>query len=151
MSSPRLDQQLCFAIYTAGHAFGRVYKPLLDELGLTYSQYLVMMALWGEDGQTVRGIGQKLFLESSTLTPLLKRLETQGLLSRTRDKQDERQVRVHLTADGRKLGHKARDVPACMLKASGVTLETLSRLKKEVEGIRDNLLAAAEADTPRDA
>ena len=92
-----VDDHLCFAIYSAGHAFNRIYKPLLGELGLTYPQYLVMVALWAKDDQTVGSLGEKLLLESSTLTPLLKRLEGIGYLTRTRDPADERQVRVRLT------------------------------------------------------
>ena len=93
----RLGEFLCFAVYSASHAFNRVYKPLLDELGLTYPQYLVMVLLWEQDDQTVGSLGEKLFLESSTLTPLLKRLEALGYVKRTRDPVDERQVRVRLT------------------------------------------------------
>ncbi|MCW5689006.1 MAG: MarR family transcriptional regulator, partial [Pseudolabrys sp.] len=101
---------LCFAIYSAGHAFNRVYKPLLDKLGLTYPQYLVMVALWAENDQTVGQIGDTLFLESSTLTPLLKRLEGLGLLTRRRDPEDERQVRLCLTDKGDALRKQSRDV-----------------------------------------
>jgi DNA-binding MarR family transcriptional regulator len=131
---------LCFAIYSAGHAFNRVYKPLLDALGLTYPQYLVMVALWTEDDQTVGTLGDKLFLESSTLTPLLKRLEALGLVGRSRDPADERQVRVRLTETGAGLSQKARDVPQCLLAASGMSLETLRRLQGQISTLRDNLL-----------
>src|SRR5258707_12339396 len=93
----RLGEFLCFAVYSANHAFNRVYKPLLDELGLTYPQYLVMVLLWERDDQTVGSLGEKLFLESSTLTPLLKRLEASGYIRRTRDPDDERQERACLT------------------------------------------------------
>src|SRR5438874_8124185 len=92
----RFSDFLCFAVYSASHAFNRVYKPLLDELGLTYPQYLVMVLLWEQDDQTVGSLGEKLFLESSTLTPLLKRLEALGQVKRNRDQVDERQVRVRL-------------------------------------------------------
>src|SRR5258706_16439520 len=104
----RLGEFLCFAVYSASHAFNRVYKPLLDELGLTYPQYLVMVLLWEQDDQTVGSLGEKLFLESSTLTPLLKRLEALGYVKRTRDPVDERQVRVRLTERGRALRERAR-------------------------------------------
>src|SRR5689334_24753737 len=97
----KLNDLLCFAVYAAGHGFNRVYKPLLDPLGLTYPQYLVMKALWEQDSQTVGALGEKLSLESNTLTPLLKRLEAQGRVRRVRDPRDERQVRVQLTAAGR--------------------------------------------------
>src|ERR1700749_1050842 len=96
----RLDNQICFAIYSATHAFNRVYKPLLDRLGLTYPQYLVMLVLWERDGVPVRDIGERLSLDSGTLTPLLKRLEQAGLVKRTRSSEDERQVLIALTAHG---------------------------------------------------
>src|SRR5204863_1371496 len=105
-----VDDHLCFAIYSAGHAFNRIYKPLLAALDLTYPQYLVMVALWSRDDQTVGGLGEKLLLESSTLTPLLKRLEVSGHLTRSRDPADERQVRVRLTDRGSALREQARDI-----------------------------------------
>mgnify|MGYP002624850559 FL=1 len=98
-----LDEQFCFAIYSAGHALNKAYKPLLDRLGVTYPQYLVLLTLWEEDGQTVGSLGGRLMLESSTLTPLLKRLEGAGIIRRARNPEDERQVTVHLTAKGRRL------------------------------------------------
>src|SRR6202790_2737687 len=110
-----LGNQLCFAIYSTAHAFNRVYKPLLDKLGLTYPQYLLMVALWEQDDQTVGALGQKMFLESSTLTPLIKRLESLGLLARTRDPLDERQVRVRLAARGKALREGALEIPPCIL------------------------------------
>jgi MarR family transcriptional regulator, organic hydroperoxide resistance regulator len=137
-----LDDFLCFAIYSAGHAFNRVYKPLLDALNLTYPQYLTMVALWAEDGQTVGALGEKLFLESSTLTPLLKRLETMGYITRSRDPADERQVRLCLTKAGTALRAKARGVPACILKATGLSESALRRLQAEIAGVRDSLLKA---------
>src|SRR6476660_7585041 len=96
-----LGQQLCFAVYSVAHAFNRTYKPLLDRFGLTYPQYLVLLALWQKDSMTVKGIGEELRLDSGTLSPLLKRLETSGFVSRTRDKSDERQVIIALTPKGR--------------------------------------------------
>ena len=96
----RLDNQICFAVYSAAHAFNRVYKPLLDRLGLTYPQYLVMLVLWERDGVPVKEIGERLFLDSGTLTPLLKRLEQAGLIKRTRSTEDERQVLIGLTVAG---------------------------------------------------
>jgi len=127
---------LCFAIYATGHAFTRVYKPLLDALGLTYPQYLVMVSLWAEDGLTVGQIGERLILETSTLTPLLKRMETAGLLRRTRDSADERVVRITLTPQGRALQAQADAVPECILDATGMKLEDLLRLKSEIVALR---------------
>lgn len=140
-----LDQALCFAIYSAGLAFNRVYKPILDPLGLTYPQYLVMIALWEAEGQTVSELGQHLFLESNTLTPLLKRLEAAGLVSRARDKADERQVRVSLTEKGKGLLKDASCVPEQVLAATGLTVEQLTRLRGSISTLRDNLRAASEA------
>jgi DNA-binding MarR family transcriptional regulator len=134
---------LCFAIYSAGHAFNRVYKPLLDALELTYPQYLVMVALWANDDQTVGKLGEKLFLESSTLTPLLKRLEKIGYVDRSRDPADERQVRVRLTDLGRALKARAKDFPSCILDATGLSIEALVRLQGEIASIRDHMLKAA--------
>lgn len=128
---PSLDDFLCFAIYATSHAFTRVYKPLLDPLGLTYPQYLVMVALWERDDQTVGSIGDKLSLESSTLTPLLKRLETANYLRRSRDPDDERQVRVQLSDAGRALRERANAIPNCILAASGMSLGQLQRLQSE--------------------
>jgi DNA-binding MarR family transcriptional regulator len=135
-----VDEMLCFTFYSTTHAFNRVYKPLLQALGLTYPQYLVMRALWVRDDQTVGALGDKLLLESSTLTPLLKRLEGQGFVSRKRDPTDERQVRVRLTALGDDLRQQARDVPACVLEATGLTLEGLGRLRDEAATMRKHLL-----------
>src|SRR6187200_10539 len=106
-----LDNQLCFALYSASLAMTKLYKPLLDELGLTYPQYLAMLALWEQDGLMVSEIGDRLSLDSGTLTPLLKRLEAAGLVSRIRDVQDERRVHITLTAAGRKLKARAQKIP----------------------------------------
>lgn len=140
---PALEQLLCFSLYSANHAFNRVYKPLLDAVGLTYPQYLVMTALWAEDDRTVGQLGQQLLLESSTLTPLLKRLEALGHLTRTRDPRDERQVRLRLTPQGRALQARAAAIPACILEASGLDLATLDRLRGEIGQLRERLLQAA--------
>lgn len=142
---PLLDQSLCFAVYSAGLAFNRLYKPILDPLGLTYPQYLVMMALWEKDGQGVGELGDLLFLESNTLTPLIKRLEAAGLVKRARDTEDERQVRVSLTANGRDLLKQASCVPMQVLEASGMSIEQVVRLRNSVAGLRDNLRAAVDA------
>jgi len=135
----QLEKFLCFSIYSAGHAFNRVYKPLLDNLGLTYPQYLVMVTLWQEDNQSVRSIGSKLYLESSTLTPLLKRLEANGLVSRKRDPEDERSVRVSLTDAGKDLRNKAEEVPPCILDATGLDIETAKRLNRDLQTMRDQM------------
>lgn len=137
-----LGQQLCFAIYSAAHAFNRAYKPLLEELNLTYPQYLVMLVLWEEDDQTVGRIGNRLLLDSSTLTPLLKRLEAAGYVRRERDRADERQVRIRLTAAGRALKDEARGIPLAIAGAAGRTAAELQRLKTDVLALRDRLNAA---------
>jgi MarR family transcriptional regulator, organic hydroperoxide resistance regulator len=138
----RLDNQICFAIYSAAHAFNRVYKPLLDRLGLTYPQYLVMLSLWERDGVPVKDIGERLFLDSGTLTPLLKRLEAAGLVKRTRSTEDERQVLIALTSQGQALKEKARNVPQSILQASDCSVAELVALKSEIVSLRDRLNAA---------
>src|SRR5689334_22364791 len=110
----RLDRQLCFALYAASRAVTRAYAPLLAPLGLTYPQYITLLALWEEDGVSVKGLGARLGLDSATLTPLLKRLEQQRVVERRRDEEDERVVRVHLTTRGRELRVKAKTVPAAL-------------------------------------
>ncbi|ALA17853.1 MULTISPECIES: MarR family winged helix-turn-helix transcriptional regulator [Chelatococcus] len=132
-----LDDQLCYAIYSAGIAIQRVYKPLLDALGLTYPQYLVLNVLWREDGQTVGGIAEKLALESSTLTPLLKRLEAAGLVRRTRNPDNERQVVVALTDEGRALRSRAGCLGDALLSASGQSPADLGELNQDVRALRD--------------
>jgi DNA-binding MarR family transcriptional regulator len=139
----RVGDFLCFAVYAASHAFTRVYKPLLDALGVTYPQYLVMVRLWEQDDQTVGSLGDKLFLESSTLTPLLKRLEALGLVKRSRDPADERQVRIRLTPAGDRLRAQAAHVPNCIAEASGLTSEEARRLLAKVTALRSALEAAA--------
>ena len=137
-----LGNQLCFAVYSTGHAFNRVYKPLLDRLALTYPQYLVMLALWERDGVPVKELGQRLFLDSGTLTPLLKRLEAANLIRRTRSSEDERQVLIALTPQGRDLREKAKTVPQAILAASGCSIAELSSLRKSLVALRDQLNAA---------
>ena len=139
-----LGNQVCFAIYSAAHAFNRVYKPLLDRLGLTYPQYLVMLALWERDGVPVKDIGERLFLDSGTLTPLLKRLEAAQLIRRTRSTVDERQVLIALTSPGHALKEKARTVPQSILAASAYSIAELTALKDDLVGLRDRLNAVAE-------
>ena len=137
-ANPRLADFLCFAIYSTNLAYGRAYKPILDDLGLTYTQYIAIVALWEQDNQTVSSLGEKLFLESNTLTPILKKLETMGYLRRQRDRADERQVLVRLTDAGRGLREKlgARS----LVKASGLSPEEFPKLQKAVVALRDNLI-----------
>jgi len=137
-----LGNQLCFAIYSTAHAFNRVYKPLLKRLGLTYPQYLVMLVLWEGDDLPVKDIGERLFLDSGTLTPLLKRLEGAELINRTRGTEDERQVLIALTPRGQALREKARAVPQAILAASACSLTELSVMKNELVALRDRLNAA---------
>jgi len=138
----RLDNQICFAVYSAAHAFNRVYKPLLDRLGLTYPQYLAMLVLWEQDGLAVKGIGERLYLDSGTLTPLLKRLEQAGLIKRTRSTEDERQVLIGLTSQGQALKEKARELPPSILAASQCSVSELSAVRDEIVALRDRLNAA---------
>lgn len=136
-----LDNQLCFALYSASLAMTKMYKPLLDTLGLTYPQYLVMLVLWEGDGLMVSELGQRLSLDSGTLTPLLKRLEAAGLVSRLRDVADERRVHIHLTAAGRKLKASAAKVPGCVLAASQCSVPELRQLVRQVRRLRERLAA----------
>lgn len=137
----RLDNQICFAVYSTAHAFNRVYKPLLDRLGLTYPQYLVMLALWERDDVAVKDLGERLFLDSGTLTPLLKRLETAELIKRTRGTADERVVLIALTPQGRALREKAKAVPQSILAASACSVGELMAMKDEIVALRDRLNA----------
>jgi DNA-binding MarR family transcriptional regulator len=134
-----LDNQACFALHSTSLMMTKVYKPLLQALGLTYPQYLAMMVLWEKDGLTVGEISTRLLTDPGSLTPLLKRLEGEGLLSRTRSREDERVVIVELTAQGRALKDKARTVPQCILGASGFTLERLQNLQAELQALRGHL------------
>ncbi|MFC5067382.1 MarR family winged helix-turn-helix transcriptional regulator [Flaviflagellibacter deserti] len=136
--SPKLADFLCFAVYSANLAYGRAYKPILDKLGLTYTQYIAIVALWEQDDQTVSGLGEKLFLESNTLTPILKKLETMGYLTRRRDPQDERVVRVGLTEAGRRLREQGLNMT--LVKQTGLPVEEFARLQKAVSRLRDNLI-----------
>jgi MarR family transcriptional regulator, organic hydroperoxide resistance regulator len=134
-----LDAMLCFAIYGAAHAFTRAYKPLLDPLGLTYPQYLVMMALWAEDGQKVKMLGERLGLDSGTLSPLLKRLEQSGLVARRRDPEDERQVKITLTPKGLDLKKKSAGVMTEIGKATGCSLDEVAALREALLGLKERL------------
>ena len=137
----RLDNQVCFALYSASLAMTKLYKPLLDGIGLTYPQYLVMLVLWERDDVPVRDIGEKLFLDSGTLTPLLKRLEAAHLVKRTRSREDERQVLIALTPQGHALKDKARAVPQSILAASDCSVSELVAMKDEIVALRDRLNA----------
>jgi DNA-binding MarR family transcriptional regulator len=137
----QLDHQLCFALYSASLAMTKLYKPLLDEMGLTYPQYLVLLALWEQDGQTVSALGQRLYLDSGTLTPLLKRMEAADWLTRLRDTTDERRVLIRLTAAGRQLKARARRIPGCVLQAAQCELDEVLALTRQVQSLRDRLLA----------
>ncbi|VTU13601.1 MULTISPECIES: MarR family winged helix-turn-helix transcriptional regulator [unclassified Variovorax] len=138
----RLDNQLCFAVYSASLAMTKLYKPLLDKLHLTYPQYLVMLVLWERDGLMVSELGERLSLDSGTLTPLLKRLEASGLVARIRDVDDERRVRVTLTAAGRKLKARAAGVPGCLMAATQCSVPELIALTQQIQTLRDRVKAA---------
>ena len=137
-----LDNQLCFALHSTSLLMTKVYKPLLQALGLTYPQYLAMMVLWEEDGLTVGEISSRLLTDPGSLTPLLKRLEVEGLLSRTRSREDERVVVVELTAAGRALQDRAMGIPHCILGASGLELDQLRKLQGDLIALRANLQAS---------
>jgi MarR family transcriptional regulator, organic hydroperoxide resistance regulator len=134
----KLSDYLCFTIYSANLAMGKAYKPVLDELGLTYTQYITIIALWEEDNQTVSSLGEKLFLESNTLTPILKKLEVMGYVRRQRDAGDERQVHVGLTQAGYRLRESA--LGKHLLKETGLPREELSLVQRALATIRNNLL-----------
>ncbi len=133
-----LGDFLCFATYSANLAFGRAYKPMLDELGITYTQWITIVALWEEDDITVSTLGEKLFLESNTLTPLLKKLEASGYITRQRDPADERQVRVCLTPAGRALREKGGQ--RSLVKAVGLSSDEFAEVRTSIARVRDNLL-----------
>jgi DNA-binding MarR family transcriptional regulator len=135
----RLDHQLCFALYSASLAMTKLYKPLLTELGLTYPQYLALLALWEHDGQRVSELGGRLFLDSGTLTPLLKRLEAAGLVRRERSREDERIVGIFLTSAGHALKARAAQVPGCILQATSCSLGEVVELTHRVQALRDQL------------
>jgi len=135
----QLDQQLCFALYSANLALHKVYRKLLSQLDLTYPQYLVMLVLWERDELRVSDIGERLFLDSATLTPLLKRLEAAGLLTRYRGTADERQVIIALTAAGRTLREKAQAVPEAVICATDCSLDEIVTLKQQLEKLRGSL------------
>jgi DNA-binding MarR family transcriptional regulator len=143
----QLDHQLCFALYSASLAMTKLYKPLLEPLGLTYPQYLVMLVLWETDGVAVSQIGERLALDSGTLTPLLKRLEAGGLVQRLRDSADERRVLLQLTAAGRALKARAFAVPEAVACASGCELDELAAITTRLKALRQHVIDS----TPRAA
>jgi len=142
--APSLESMLCFALHATAHAFTRFYKPRLEALGLTYPQYLVFVALWEREDVTVGALGGRLFLDSGTLTPLLKRLEARGLVTRTRDADDERQVRIRLTPDGRMLKEKAAAIPLQIGAGLGMDAETAERMRTDLLALRERLDAGRE-------
>jgi len=142
----KLADFMCFSIYSANLAYSRVYKLVLDELGLTYPQYITIISLWEQDQQTVKGLSEKLFLEPSTMTPMLKRLEAMGYLSRTRDTEDERNVRISLTDAGRRLREKGFGFGEVTMKASGLTPEEFPILQRAIANLRDNLVKASKEE-----
>jgi DNA-binding MarR family transcriptional regulator len=138
-AAAQLDSQLCFSLYATSMAVNRTYKPLLDRLGITYPQYLVLLALWEEDSRTVGTIAARLGLESSTVTPLVKRLEAAGLLTRTRNPRDERQVHVRLTKHGAALQAECGCLAEALIERSGMAGKRLATLNKDVQALRDAL------------
>jgi len=138
-----LDDYVCFSIYSSGLALNRFYKPMLDRLGLTYLQYLLLVLLRERDDQTVSGIGEQLFLDSSTLTPLIKRMESAGLVARRRDTRDERVVRVTLTDQGRGVAQEATCIPAEALTGLGMPLEEIRAVEAGLKKLRDRMFASA--------
>lgn len=138
-SNLNLDHQLCFLVYSTNLALNQLYRKLLTPLGLTYPQYLVMLVLWEKDGLTVSEIGEKLFLESSTLTPLLKKLQSNGIVNRERSTKDERQVIISLTAEGHTLKLKAVDIPLQVAQASACDLDSITQLKDLLSNLRENI------------
>jgi len=140
----RLGDFLCFAVYSANLAFGRAYRPILDKLGLTYTQYVTLVALGEEDDQTVGDLGDKLFLESNTLTPILKKLEQLGLVDRRRDTADERQVRVNVTAAGRKLHRQVESSASTLIDATGLG-DDFAKVQRTIARLRDNLLRSTKS------
>lgn len=139
--APTVDDQLCFALYSASLALTKAYRPILEALDLTYPQYLVMLCLWQGDGLAVRDIGDRLHLDSGTLTPLLKRLEARGLLSRSRDAADERRVLIALTDAGRALGRQAAAIPPKVLRAAGLSAREAAEERGRLQALRDRLEA----------
>jgi DNA-binding MarR family transcriptional regulator len=131
----KLDNQLCFAMYAASKEITRLYKPLLDTLGITYTQYITLLVLWEKDNITVKELGEKLYLDSGTLTPLLKKLEAMEIVKRTRDTKDERNVYVELTSKGRELKVSALKIPERIFCGTGLSIEDALDLKKKLKDL----------------
>lgn len=146
-----LEVQLCFSLYSTNLAINRLYKPMLDSLGVTYPQYLVLSTLWEGDGQTISAIADRLALESSTITPLMKRLENAGFVSRQRNSKDERQVQAFLTAKGRALRSDAACLTQSLLENSQLSIEEMVTLNGQVQSLRDALVTALKLETSADA
>lgn len=140
-ATPRLDQQLCFTLYSTSLAMNKLYRKLLGPLDITYPQYLVLMVLWERDGMTVSEIGERLFLDSATLTPLLKRMEAAGMLTRARASADERQVIVTLTEAGAALREQAQALPETVMCATSCSPEALMKMKEQLDRLREQLAA----------
>jgi DNA-binding MarR family transcriptional regulator len=141
-----LDQQLCFALYAASRSVTGLYRPLLEPLGLTYPQYLVMLVLWERDGLTVGELGQRLQLDSGTLTPLLKRLQTAGLVARQRRKEDERVVDIRLTDAGLALRDKASGIPECLAQCMQLPLDQMQSLRDELKRLTQQIQLSPSED-----
>jgi DNA-binding MarR family transcriptional regulator len=137
----RLENQLCFAVYSAAHAFAQAYKQWLEPMRLTYPQYLVMLLLWEKDGRSVNELGQPLMLDSGTLTPLLKRMEKAGFVTRARDERDERVTRIFLTDNGRSLRAKAETIPPALLCATQLSLDEASMTRERMKDLSRRLRA----------
>ncbi|MFJ2319692.1 MULTISPECIES: MarR family winged helix-turn-helix transcriptional regulator [unclassified Pseudomonas] len=140
----KLSDFLCFAVYSTNLAFGKAYKPILEKLGLTYTQYITVVALWEQDDQTVGSLGEKLFLESNTLTPILKKLEAMGYLQRQRDPADERQVRISLTQSGKDLRNVSSG--SSLFEATGLTVDEFTQMQQSIVKLRNNLIKSMNAD-----
>ena len=145
IEAQRLDRQLCFALYSTSLAMTKLYKPLLAPLGLTYPQYLALLVLWETDSIGVNELGERLFLDSGTLTPLLKRMQAAGWVERQRDQADERRVIVTLTPTGRALRRKAAQVPLALAQATGCGLDELVALTARLQTLRDRMVAHSES------
>jgi DNA-binding MarR family transcriptional regulator len=148
MASLRLDDQLCFGLYSASRAVTSLYRVVLDDLGLTYPQYLVMLALWERDDRLVKELGAELNLDSGTLSPLLKRLETTGVVKRTRQADDERSVRISLTETGAALRAKAGNIPDVIGDAMGLDEAGIARMRKQLDRLTESVNAYREALSP---
>nr|WP_315446575.1 MarR family transcriptional regulator [uncultured Pseudomonas sp.] len=140
----KLSDFLCFAVYSTNLAFGKAYKPILEKLGLTYTQYITVVALWEQDDQTVGSLGEKLFLESNTLTPILKKLEAMGYLQRQRDPADERQVRISLSQSGKDLRNVSSG--SSLFEATGLTVDEFTQMQQSIVKLRNNLIKSMNAD-----